>query len=209
MKNLFKMFSFFTEKRNIKRFIVSFIFVCTLFLVPKNTYALDSSQFGSSSFSSDLALSLNSYFKFNYIIYYSESNSIGNGDRFNFILFDNATDVCLTEKGAYSWGELQCLKNNSYGYCNTITTTINNINNAVYSSDLLFNSNWTYGFSQQNRKYYANLDIKYCSDLTQNTSNTKFDYTAVSCPVCEECEECETCEGGGPVEVSNFPISTT
>ena len=117
MKNNFKMFSFFTEKRNINIF-VSFIFVLILFLVPKNTYALDFSVNGNTYEVNDLE-TWRDYSYFNYFKDDSRFNGfVCNRNNTQYVCVASNVNDDLVLYSSSAWNGLANYNpNNGYTTC--------------------------------------------------------------------------------------------
>ena len=212
MKKIFKMFSFFTEKRNIKKFFVSFIFILSILVIPKNTYALSSSNYGTQSFTNDLTSKLNDYFTYNYIVYFSSSNSVSDTTNFNIIPLKNASDICIYNDNGYSYKYKD--SNNNYNIGRAVLTNVNALNSSISFGNIFYNVSTSTGATgkQSNlNRVHSSVDLYDCDNLFVKLKSADITYTPPvqdneNCPTCEECQECEE---GGPVEVSNFPISNT
>ena len=208
-KIYYKVSSFFTEKRST---IILLLMVLSILFIPKNTYALDFSQAGTSTFNQELVSIMDYAFNYDNLLY--STCGTGNTSYFYFCPLHDNTTYQIGPQGNYN----NTLKynnnppNNSYVSMNCFRTRNNYLNltpifnyQFIYATSAIQNMG-TLDLVNGGCTTYSSIDIK---DENNNIIISKsFDYSPPSsnCPTCEECQECEE---GGPVEVSNFPFDKT
>ena len=197
-KNYYKVSSFFTEKRST---IIIILFILCVLFIPKNTYALNKNDFNTQTFSNELSSILERYFKFdNFIYFYNNVNT------WYIVPVVNNQGYCLNDNGNSTYTLKYIKEDNTQVSTRLFNTNVDLLNisySTIYTPALneIFSNysstNKTGGLSNFN----STFDLPSCSDLTTTLFTANKTYSP---PSSEECEN-----GGGPVEVSNFPLDKT
>jgi hypothetical protein len=185
---------------------IKYILILTLMLIPLKTKAISINDYGTQNFANDLTSKLNNYFNYNYLVYYSSSNSPGDTTNFNIIPLKNANDICLYNNSGYSYKYINTT-NNTYDNGYAILTNVSVLNTSTNLGNIFKNVSSTTGTSGKQsslNRIHSSVDLYDCDNLSNKLKSADFTYTP---PTNEECEECQECEEGETMEITNFPIS--
>ena len=189
----------------MKKYFYIFLFLLCIILFPKETYALSINDYGTQNFANDLTSKLNNYFNYNYLVYYSSSNSPTDTTNFNIIPLKNANDICLYNNSGYSYKYINTT-NNTYDNGYAILTNVSVLNTSTNLGNMFKNVSSTTGASGKQgslNRIHSSVDLYDCDNLSNKLKSADFTYSP---PVQEECEECEECDNSS-MQITNFPIS--
>lgn len=180
-----------------KRYLFLFLFSLFLF-IPKNTYALDNNGYANDEWKINFTSKLNDYFNYDNLIFYSTSSSPNLNANLYFIPLKSSDSVCVANNTK------AIIVNNKTTYA--FTLTFEKLDSFSFSD--LMSTNSSSAIQSSSRRVHSSINLSYCTSGSI-FKEANFSYTPPSndCPTCEVCEECQECEEGGPVEVSNFPIT--
>ena len=183
------------------------IIIFILLLIPVNSYALSSSNYGNQEFTNELTTKLNNYFNYEGIVYFADTSGVVDSTNIYFVPVKNKEDICVQTTGSYRYSLKIKNTSNTYVDFYPLSYTINNLNN--YNEFVRGTANTsTNSFQLQWTRFYNTFDIPDCNYINDRTKDwlAKLTYTPPTNNECEECEECEVCTGGDRVDYTNYII---